>query len=461
MRVGDFLTNPPEFRRFDLRGIAMGKGAYVTIQNESTQALTLSYSNLNCMFQNGDEGSNFGPISGAVKPGASRPAGGAQYIEAKASGSCAFETSTFNMNIQCPGGTLTLNFSESGNTWRVDNAHVVAAGLQASTAIQSGDQYHINVVVADHQWSAQSWMADLASTIGNRPLCQIALPGTHDSGTYDITAVSTIAPEQDLSQWVNAVYALGLSGLVAAEVIAGWSKTQPVSIGQQLEAGIRYFDLRVVLSGSDYWVCHGMYSCKIDDVINDVKNFVDQHPKEIVILDFNHLYQMSGKALNQSLIQKMTAAFGNKMAPNSLGPTVTPNSLWDQGYQIIVLYADADTVTAYNQLWPQGAISSPWPETTDMQTLQSKLNNNIDERSLSQLFVLQGILTPDGGMIGKGLLPGYPGSIKSLANEVTPTVCQWLQQWASRPINIVIVDWFNCVGTQYVDLVVNINLTRR
>ena len=32
--------------------------------------------------------------------------------------------------------------------------------------------------------ASATWMADMTPQIGDVPLCRVALPGTHDSGTY-------------------------------------------------------------------------------------------------------------------------------------------------------------------------------------------------------------------------------------------------------------------------------------
>src|SRR3954454_14990397 len=66
--------------------IDVGKGAGFQIQNNSRQTIKVVHSGINCMYDNGDENSNFGPIAGSVPPGGRLPASGMQYIEAKGSG---------------------------------------------------------------------------------------------------------------------------------------------------------------------------------------------------------------------------------------------------------------------------------------------------------------------------------------------------------------------------------------
>ena len=309
---------------------------------------------------------------------------------------------------------------------------------------------------------AATWMADMASIIGTRSLKDVVIPGTHDSGTYAITATSGIAPEQDIPQWVNAIYALGLPGVVVGKVIANWAQTQPLDIAGQLAAGIRYFDIRVVLSNGTYYMCHSMYSAPVDELIGAVNAFIRQNPKEIVILDFNHLYGMPDLASNNALVQKLVDAFGDKMAPRSLTPMSTLEDFWAGGHQVVTLYAFGDTVSQYRQTWSQSQISSPYPNTADAEALHGDLAGYLANRSASQLFVLQGILTPDGSMIKDGLNPlsSAPGSIQSLAMQVTPQVVSWVQGWADLGLNIIIVDWFTA-APNYFDSLIQINLHKQ
>ena len=110
------------------------------------------------------------------------------------------------------------------------------------------------------------WMAALPD---ETPLCDIILPGTHDSAT----------------QYVQ---------------LAFFSKCQSLSIAQQLEAGFRYLDIRLgdVKKGADYPpLMHGFTNCKtgplggtltLDQVLADCYAFLAQHPTETVIFTVKH-----------------------------------------------------------------------------------------------------------------------------------------------------------------------------
>src|SRR5258708_6461052 len=66
------------------------------------------------------------------------------------------------------------------------------------------------------------WMFLLYDRIKDQKLGDIVIPGTHDSGSF--------SPD-----------------------MVGIARTQDHDLGQQLEGGIRYLDIRVLWSGPDAW----------------------------------------------------------------------------------------------------------------------------------------------------------------------------------------------------------------
>ena len=130
------------------------------------------------------------------------------------------------------------------------------------------------------------WMAALPDEM---PLCDIVLPGTHDSAT----------------QYVQ---------------LAFFSKCQSLSIAQQLEAGFRYLDIRLgdTEKGGDYpRLMHGFTNCKtgifggtltLDAVLADCYAFLAQHPTETVIFAVKHEHGDSAVADFQRTLQGFTAA---------------------------------------------------------------------------------------------------------------------------------------------------------
>jgi len=128
----------------------MGYGAFMNVVNNRSEALRLYVTNVQCMYDNGDQGSNLSLFNNAVvNGGAALPASGTQYIEVKASGGCFFETSTFNLKVTDDSDKAIIgeaDLLENDNNWYLDkntNEDVINVMIN-----NSGDQARITVTVA-------------------------------------------------------------------------------------------------------------------------------------------------------------------------------------------------------------------------------------------------------------------------------------------------------------------------
>lgn len=98
----------------------------------------------------------------------------------------------------------------------------------------------------------------------------LAIPGSHDSGCIEMP-------------WYAA--------------------TQDLTFAEQLERGVRYFDIRVnlvifhsVVNGVDY-----------EGVLRDIDEFMDAHPSEFLVLDFSH-FKNDSEAKVFALLDEMVSA---------------------------------------------------------------------------------------------------------------------------------------------------------
>lgn len=183
--------------------------------------------------------------------------------------------------------------------------------------------------------------------------------------------------------------------------------------------------------------------------------------QEIVILDFNHLYEMDGH--HQDFLNSVFEVLGDKAAKHegSFSQTSTVEQFWDQGYQAIVFYQRHDQMKDVfgSKLWPMWRIQSPWANEGNTDDLYSKLEGYVTQRHTDKLFVLQGILTPDVELIKNGLMDGDGLSIKGYARNASPKVVDWCEDdWMKskdRRLNIVIVDFYE--GCSMIPSLLNYN----
>ncbi|MBO4385091.1 MAG: hypothetical protein J5854_06700 [Clostridia bacterium] len=104
------------------------------------------------------------------------------------------------------------------------------------------------------------WMRGLDDSL---PISEAILPGTHDSAASEVR-------------------------------LAFFSKCQALSIGDQLNAGFRYLDVRIAADGERLKLVHGFVDCKetaapwskplyLDAVLEDCYAFLEAHPSEFVV----------------------------------------------------------------------------------------------------------------------------------------------------------------------------------
>lgn len=109
------------------------------------------------------------------------------------------------------------------------------------------------------------WMKALPDDM---PLSEVVLPGTHDSATKNVQ-------------------------------LAYFSKCQALTIGEQLEAGFRYLDIRLGANGEQFRLMHGFTVCTtsgwpwastlmLDDVLEDCYAFLAAHPTEMIVFAVKH-----------------------------------------------------------------------------------------------------------------------------------------------------------------------------
>jgi 1-phosphatidylinositol phosphodiesterase len=105
------------------------------------------------------------------------------------------------------------------------------------------------------KYTIKDWM----SRVENKLLTQLTIPGTHDS---------------------------------ACRVSLAAAKTQTYSIKDQLEAGIRFLDIRCRHVENIFAIHHGAMYCGLmfGDVIQICRNFLKANPKEVIIMRVKEEY---------------------------------------------------------------------------------------------------------------------------------------------------------------------------
>lgn len=120
-------------------------------------------------------------------------------------------------------------------------AAVVAISGKCYIKFEGADEYYSN------------WMMDLDD---GYLLSEIVIPGSHDAGTKGMV-------------WLG--------------------ETQCYTVKEQLLSGVRYFDLRVNKHEGEYVIFHSVINgTEFIPILQDIQNFIEQNPTEVLLLDFQH-----------------------------------------------------------------------------------------------------------------------------------------------------------------------------
>lgn len=134
------------------------------------------------------------------------------------------------------------------------------------------------------------WMRDVRD---DAPLRRIAIPGAHDAATAGMP-------------W--------------------YSRTQDADTATLLAQGVRYLDLRVALQEGRAVIFHGpSRGVELNSVLQAVAAFLDAHPAECVLLDFQHFQDGAEPAAFASLLARL----GSRLyaAPDPQGKAACIDSL--------------------------------------------------------------------------------------------------------------------------------------
>ncbi len=262
-----------------------------------------------------------------------------------------------------------------------------------------------------------SWMSGLQDNIS---LSKISIPGTHDSGAR-----------------------------VDAPVVSGTAKTQDLSIAEQLNAGVRFLDIRCRHIDNAFTIHHGAIyqNLNFDDVLNACYTFLNSHPSETIIMSVKEEYDASNTT------RSFEQTFDSYVQKNP--------SKWDLGANIPTLGAVRGKIKLLRRFssgTAKGINASPWADNTTFDINNSgvqlkvqdyyKVTNNDDKwNGISSL--LNEAKNDTNGKLFVNFTSGYkPGifgipSIPTVSNNINPRLKTFFQTNTHGSFGIMPVDFVN------------------
>ncbi|XP_062384159.1 PI-PLC X domain-containing protein 1 [Sardina pilchardus] len=295
------------------------------------------------------------------------------------------------------------------------------------------------------------WMSHLPDKLWKVPLWNLAIPGSHDTMTYHLDDRSPVVQSAScLLRMLDHCFPCFIRPYVKR-----WATTQTWDISDQLDAGIRFLDLRVAHKRQDdndhFYFAHGIYSKQtLKDTVTNVAQWLREHPKEVVIIACSAFDDMN-KEEHLELINFLKRRFEKKLCPKTETPSLS--LCWEYGYQVILSY-DNPAAEKYTDFWPM--IDYWWANTPDPKDLILFLEGQKEDGRPKESFFVAGMnLTEDLRYIVQ-----HPcQTMRSMTLRAYNFLLDWVKKQhpgpSKRSLNIICADFV--ADNEFVHIVIALN----
>lgn len=295
-----------------------------------------------------------------------------------------------------------------------------------------------------------TWMNDDWEEIKGLKITQLAIPGTHDSGTFDLSLFA--APNMKDAKLIRELDEIGVD--LPAEIIRNWATSQGSNFSQQLIHGARYFDIRTTMSDGVFHTYHYLLSLvRIEELLEQISSFLNNTSRECLVLDFSHFDNIQNIDL---LYQMIISKIGYALFPKS-SEFPSLSYMVEQGKRVIAMLEDPGDM---HMFWERRIISH-WADTPDLNVLVSDqkafLESSPQASSLQLFRKLQWVLTENVDLVLKALLDIFfhPRTLLELSFECNVELFNFTVNNQRQLLNIVMVD--NLEASPVLDVCRNLN----
>jgi hypothetical protein len=293
-----------------------------------------------------------------------------------------------------------------------------------------------------------TWMGTLSHKINAKPLHAIVVPGSHNSGSYSVSAKK---------------YGIGTFSDVNPKLgyfFERWAKCQHCDVYQQLVGGCRYIDLRVCVSHIDnqFRTEHTVLGCLVSECLEQLQKFLASTAKEIVILKIGGFRSGFSKVADHlKFVQHIKATILNwdAITVKFKERNLPFGKLAAQGRRIFCVYENDKTCRAEPcSLLPRSCLRSWWYNAATTEELFKAIKGRMKSFGQSRVTVMQAILTPDPRTTVMGFLiqapraltffklkcGGVPQNLGMLADVVNRKTLEFLKEHRDCKPTVVLID---------------------
>lgn len=210
------------------------------------------------------------------------------------------------------------------------------------------------------------------------------------------------------------------------------------------------------------YVSHGLLGTKLDDILMQVKDFLKRFTKEVILLDFNHIYNppRDRPTVLSILFSKMKHYLGSQLCPRTELNRITLQYLWRIKKQVLFFFDRSKREQLPKIAWSSEAnILAPFDIQTfkdpdkwmEFLTVQYR-----SKRPQNMFYITQGVLLPHWIEVLAGQTVN--ATLKAWISQTASTrLVEWMKTRKGGPngINIVIAD--NIEEDDFVPTVLHLN----
>lgn len=242
------------------------------------------------------------------------------------------------------------------------------------------------ITIKHNKCNYTNWISKLDKNI---LIKDIVFPGTHDSLAYstaDIRRKYKKSNNNKLFNLINKVW--WLPGINYK--INRWSKTQNLTILNQLKRGIRSFDIRIVLGDDNK--CYGIHTfifTQLNQAIENILEFIKDNPHEIIIIRYRSYSKYCDKIFLDKLQKYILPYDENNNVKN-----MRLSDFYNLNYNII-LTSDIKLSNKMDEYNYPNLVYHDWKNTFSSEEKEEYIKKSLDNfKDEKRMFNLDWTLTP-------------------------------------------------------------------
>ena len=267
----------------------------------------------------------------------------------------------------------------------------------------------LTMIALQVKGDGSNWMSSANGRLG---LSEFTLPGTHNAGALH-------------------------------EPFPGTARCQDLSLGEQLNGGVRFLDIRCRHLNDAFVIHHGMVDQKLTftDVLNTVDRFLSRNPTECVILSVQEEHTPSGNTRSfEATFHSYTARTPGRWVLSPGIPTL------DQARGKIVLFRRFAA-----EAQPLGIDASRWPNNTTFTTGSLRIQDcyNVSDNDIKWGQITNLLDEAQAGAAetlyvnffsGTRLSFGLP-NITGVVNAINPSLTRYFTAHRHGRYGVIVMDF--------------------